>query len=78
MSRIKMILLVLGAMIGSALLIGASAPIMGAGESAPSIPHCVSDDYNDGSQELCYTIRVTDGAVIVINRQDHVVSVSAE
>lgn len=77
MSRFKVVALVIGAMLGSALVIGASAPVMSE-RPAPAIPHCVSDDYNDGSQDVCYTVRVTDGAYIVINRQDQVVSVSAE
>lgn len=77
MSRFKVAALVIGAMLGSALVIGASAPVVGE-RPAPTIPHCVSDDFNDGSQDVCYTVRVTDGAYIVINRQDQVVSVSAE
>lgn len=44
----------------------------------PAIQHCISDDFNDGSQDLCYTVRTTDGAVIVINRDDEVVSVDAD
>jgi len=38
------------------------------------IERCLSDDYNDGSQALCYTVRVTDGAVLIIDATDTVVS----
>lgn len=44
----------------------------------PTIERCVNDDYNDGSQDLCWTERSTDGAYLVINRDDKVVSVRAE
>lgn len=38
------------------------------------IPPCAHDDYNDGAVPLCYTVRVTDGAVVVIDAADEVVS----
>lgn len=41
---------------------------------AADIPRCVNDDYNDGSQDLCWTERATDGAYLVIDRSDRVVS----
>jgi hypothetical protein len=44
---------------------------------SPTIPQCISDDFNDGTQSLCYTTRVTDGAIIVIDSTDTVVSVDA-
>ena len=50
-------------------------------EPAPAsdaIPRCASDDYNDGSVPLCYIVRVTDGAVLVIDDSDTVVSVGED
>jgi hypothetical protein len=44
--------------------------------SAPAdagIPRCLSDDFNDGSQPMCYTITV-DRTVVVIDSSDQVVS----
>ncbi len=40
---------------------------------SPSIPRCLSDDFNDGSQPLCWTVTV-EGTVLVINAHDDVVS----
>lgn len=37
------------------------------------IPACIHDDYNDGTQTLCYTV-TTDGQVVVIDERDEVVS----
>jgi hypothetical protein len=42
------------------------------------IDHCKSDDWNDGSQDLCWTRRVTDKKVLIIDSTDTVVSTSAE
>lgn len=41
----------------------------------PSIPRCVNDDWNDGSQDRCWT-ESPDG-VIVIDASDRVVSITA-
>ena len=37
---------------------------------SPSIPRC----HSDGTYPLCYTVRVTDGTIIVIDDHDQVVS----
>jgi hypothetical protein len=36
-----------------------------------AVPHCPSDDFNDGSLPVCYTVTVK-GEVIYINAQDEV------
>lgn len=38
--------------------------------SGNSIPRCINDDYNDGTQQFCFTQRVDDRQVIVIDRTD--------
>jgi hypothetical protein len=42
-------------------------------EQTNPVPRCVNDDFNDGSQTLCYTID-QDARVIVIDMNDEVVS----
>jgi len=41
--------------------------------TAPVIPRCIYDDFNDGTQALCYTV-TTDGRILVIDQHDEVVS----
>lgn len=66
----------LGAMaLGLAGLALAGAHNEGTTDTA-GIPRCVNDDYNDGTQDVCYTVRVTDGAFLVIDHADTVVSTS--
>ncbi len=70
--------LVSAGIIGSA--IGAhTAPSNGLGvsDAEESIPRCVNDDFNDGTQDICYSVRV-DGAVFVLSGDDEVVSVGEE
>lgn len=50
-------------------------PTPGAARLPEGVPACVSDDYNDGSQPLCYTYSVG-GEVIFINAADEVITVS--
>jgi hypothetical protein len=42
--------------------------------TSPVIPRCISDDFNDGTQALCYTVTVDD-EIVVIDATDTVVSV---
>lgn len=39
----------------------------------PSIPRCINDDYNDGTQARCWT-ETTKHHVLVIDRKDRVIS----
>lgn len=72
--------------IGAAVVLATVAGVLGgwaglsanAADDMPAIPRCLSDDYNDGTQDQCYTVRVTDGAVLVIDRSDRVISVGGE
>jgi hypothetical protein len=41
-------------------------------EATVGVPACVSDDYNDGSQALCYTLAVQ-GEAVFINSADEIV-----
>lgn len=47
-------------------------PTPGADALPEGVPACVSDDYNDGSQVLCYTYTVQ-GEAVFINSADEVV-----
>lgn len=38
-----------------------------------ALPHCVSDDYSDGTYPLCYVLDVRDG-VVVLDADDNVIS----
>jgi len=55
-----------------------SAPVESVdGPSAPvseSIPRCHHDDYNDGSQDRCFTVNVQTGQILVIDSSDEVIS----
>lgn len=41
-------------------------------DATAGVPACVNDDYNDGSQALCYTYTVQ-GEAVYINSADEVV-----
>lgn len=45
---------------------------------SPSIPRCHHDDYNDGTQELCYTVTVDTGGVIVLDSDDEYASIPVD
>lgn len=38
------------------------------------VPRCASDDFNAGHVARCYTERVTDGAILVIDQSDTVIA----
>lgn len=66
--------------IAAAVVVGASLVTMGISSHAafsaatlPSIPRCINDDYNDGTQARCWT-ETTKGHVLVIDRKDRVIS----
>lgn len=52
---------------------GAGSAVAGPVSNGPSIPRCVQDDYNDGSQDRCWSETV-DGTVFVLNRDDELIS----
>lgn len=57
--------------------LGAVAILLAVGMAANahhSTPRCLSDDFNDGSQALCYTVQVDTGERIYIDSTDTVVS----
>lgn len=60
------VLILFLAMIAAALIL---APRSAQAASDPAIPRCINDDYNDGTQDICYTVR-SDNQVILINRDD--------
>ncbi len=56
-----------------ALFAGLGASAWAATGTADSIPRCVNDDYNDGSQDRCWSEGPQ--GVFVLDSSDHVVSV---
>lgn len=46
----------------------------GSHSATAPIPRCVHDDYNDGSQVVCYTVNTETWEVIVLTADDVVVS----
>lgn len=37
------------------------------------VPRCINDDFNDGTQAVCYTVNVNTGEAVFINSADEVV-----
>lgn len=65
------------ASIFAAIVIAGSGGAMGyhtGVHDSPSIPRCIHDDYNDGTQKVCYTVNYSTGTVTVIDKNDEVVS----
>lgn len=68
--------LVLGVALGALLLVMTGVAIGATWQEATTddaLPHCVSDDYSDGTYPLCYVLDVRDG-VVVLDADDNVVS----
>lgn len=67
----------IAAALAVALFAGLGASAWAATGTADSIPRCVNDDYNDGSQDRCWSEN-TAGQVFVIDSSDAVISVDEE
>lgn len=50
------------------------APTLDTSAYGTDIPRCASDDWNSDHVARCYTERVTDGAVLIIDQADNVVA----
>lgn len=48
-------------------------PELDTDEFGTDIPHCASDDWNSTGLPRCYTQRVTDGAILIIDSTDAVI-----
>lgn len=49
-------------------------PALDTADHGTDIPRCASDDWNSDHVARCYTQRVTDGAVLIIDQSDTVVA----
>lgn len=49
-------------------------PELDTAEYGTDIPRCASDDWNSDHVARCYTERVTDGAVLIIDQADNVIA----
>lgn len=50
------------------------APTLDTSAYGTDIPRCASDDWNSDHVARCYTERVTDGAVLIIDQTDNVIA----
>jgi hypothetical protein len=50
------------------------APTLDTSAYGTDIPRCASDDWNSDHVARCYTERVTDGAVLIIDQTDTVIA----
>jgi hypothetical protein len=50
------------------------SPTLDTAEYGTDIPRCASDDWNADHVARCYTERVTDGAVLIIDASDTVIA----
>lgn len=54
--------------------VGDTLPALDTADYGTDIPRCASDDFNADHVARCYTERVTDNAVIILDQDDHVLA----